>query len=145
MCCGLPEQIAAGRPDQFADAVRQDVRRLERVMSLEILIAAPFFIALPLSPLAVPDDLGAFDGAFRFADLINLNHNLFPSLHATFGFTVGAMLGSQCGRRGRLLFAAWAAGIALSTLLTRQHLVLDVAGALGLTWWALRRLPEVQS
>jgi membrane-associated phospholipid phosphatase len=117
----------------------QQVRMLARVMALEIVIAAPFFLALPMAEPQIPGDLGRFAAAFRFADLINLQHNQFPSLHATFAFTVAAVLGRRCRVRGRMVFAAWAAGIAAATLLTRQHVIVDVAGALALTSMMLPR------
>jgi membrane-associated phospholipid phosphatase len=87
----------------------------------------------------IPADLGRFAAAFRFADLINLQHNQFPSLHTTFAFTVAAVLGRRCSGPGRMVFAAWAAGIAAATLLTRQHVIVDVAGALALTYMMLPR------
>ena len=74
-----------------------EVRMLARLMVYEIVIAAPFFLALPMTQPVPPGDLGAFAGAFRLADQINLDHNQFPSLHATFAFTVAAVLGRRVG------------------------------------------------
>ena len=116
-----------------------EVRMLARILVYEIVIAAPFFLALPM-PESVPrGELGAFAGAFRLADQINLDHNQFPSLHATFAFTVAVVLGRRVGLAGQLLFAGWSLAIAVSTLLTGQHVIVDIAGALALSAVALTR------
>jgi membrane-associated phospholipid phosphatase len=110
----------------------REVRVLARSIAWEVVVAAPFFLALPMSEPSIPADLGRFAAAFRVADAINLQHNLFPSLHASFAFTVAAVLGRRSRLPGRAAFAAWSLAIAISTLLTRQHVIIDIAGALVL-------------
>jgi membrane-associated phospholipid phosphatase len=117
----------------FVLRTEHEVRTLARVIAWEVLIAAPFFIVLPMDELVIPADLGRFAGAFRAADLINLRHNLFPSLHAAFAMTLAVVLGSRCRWPGRAGFALWGLAIGASTVLTRQHVLVDLAGALALT------------
>lgn len=56
------------------------------------------------------------------ADRINLDYNLVPSLHVAFAVTCAAAYAS----RRAWFWWAWAALIAVSTVLTHQHHVVDV-------------------
>jgi membrane-associated phospholipid phosphatase len=117
----------------FMLRTERQIQALAHVLMLQIVVAAPFFLALPMPEAALPARLGRFDAAFRLADTINLRHNQFPSLHATFALTLGIVLGRPCARRGRVALGLWSAGIAAATLLTGQHVAVDVAGAFALT------------
>jgi membrane-associated phospholipid phosphatase len=125
----------------FVLRTAREMKELARVIAWEVMIAAPFFIVLPMPERATPDDPGPFPAAFRIADAINLEHNQFPSLHATFAFTVGFVLGRRCGWPWRFIFIAWSVAIAASTLVTWQHVIVDVIGAGLLTCVALWRSP----
>ena len=125
----------------FVLRTADQIRALAQVIAFEILIAAPFFIVLPMPERVMPADLGRFGDAFRFADWINLQHNQFPSLHATFALTAGAVLALRCRWPARLAIASWSLAIAAATLLTWQHVIVDVAGAFMLTAVALSRSP----
>jgi hypothetical protein len=129
----------------FVLRTEREVRGLAQVIAREILIAAPFLIALPMPERVMPTDLGHYATAFRLADWINLDHNQFPSLHATFALTVGAVLAHRCRGLARLLIAAWSLAIVAATLLTWQHVIVDAAGALVLTAVALSRSPLMMS
>ena len=65
---------------------------------------------------------------FQLADVMNLERNDLPSLHVAFAFTLAMAFAPRARPVGRVLLYAWAIVTALSTLLTRQHHVLDVAG-----------------
>jgi membrane-associated phospholipid phosphatase len=110
-----------------------EVRRLGRIIRLEILIAGIFFLLAPMPDRPAVADLGWFGGAFRAADLLNLEFNQFPSLHAAFGFTLGWVMGRPCGPAGRLLLATWSLAIGAAAVMTWQHAVLDIVGAAVLT------------
>ncbi len=71
---------------------------------------------------------------FHVADRMNLDYNLLPSLHVAFSVCCAAIDAHQAARAVTALLWSWAAAIALSTLLTHQHQLIDVAtgGALGL-------------
>ena len=125
----------------FVLRTEREVKELARVIAWEIVIAAPFFLALPMPQRAVPAELGSFPLAFRIADAINLQHNQFPSLHAAFALTVGVVLARRCRWPGQLVFFAWSLAIAAATLLTWQHVVVDVFGACLLTIAVLWRSP----
>jgi membrane-associated phospholipid phosphatase len=125
----------------FGLRTEREIRELARVIAWEIVIAAPFFVAFPNPERAMPDDLGSFPLAFRLADAINLLHNQFPSLHATFALTVGIVLAHRCRWPGRCVFLAWSLAIAAATLLTWQHVLVDVVGACLLTMAVLWRSP----
>jgi membrane-associated phospholipid phosphatase len=104
-----------------------ELRSLARIIRFEILIAGVCFLLAPMPDRLPPADLGRFAAAFRAADLLNLQFNQFPSLHAAFGFTLGWVLGKPFGPAGRLLLATWSLAIAAAALMTWQHGVLDVA------------------
>jgi membrane-associated phospholipid phosphatase len=107
-----------------------DVRWLTRVIQIEIVIAGVFFLAAPMPARPLPADLGMFAGAFRAADIVNLEFNHFPSLHAAFGFTLAWALAEYGGTGWRLMLIAWSLAIGAAAVLTWQHAVLDVvAGA----------------
>jgi membrane-associated phospholipid phosphatase len=71
---------------------------------------------------------------FEFADWINLEHNYLPSLHVGMAVVCSYVYGRQLPRRIAFFFWAWAAAIALSTLLTHQHYLADVVAG-GIVGW----------
>src|SRR6185295_3228886 len=88
---------------------------------------------------------------FGIADAINLERNYLPSLHVAFAFTAAAAFATRGGRAGAVLLFGWAIAVAASTLLTRQHFIVDVVAGIVLaflcwrlaTQWARR--PDVVS
>jgi membrane-associated phospholipid phosphatase len=110
-----------------------ELRSLARIIRLEIVIAGAFFLLAPMPDRLPAADLGRFAVAFRAADMLNLEFNQFPSLHAAFGFTLGWMLGRACGPRGKLWLATWSLAIAAAAVVTWQHALLDIVGAAVLT------------
>lgn len=97
-------------------------------------IACVFFLVLPLQRL---EPVGA-GGLFAYADALNLENNYFPSLHVSYALTVAALYSRGSGRGLQWAWWTWAAGIAASTLLLRQHYVVDVLGAALLAAVSLR-------
>ncbi|MGM9480977.1 fatty acid desaturase [Roseateles sp. NT4] len=109
----------------------------------ETLVASLFFIALPVrSSFPVRDASGTWDAPFQLADLLNMDGNLFPSLHVAFAFTAALALSSRVGLADRLLFFAWAAAIAASTLLIHEHHVVDVVAGVLLALLAWHHVPR---
>ena len=117
---------------------------------LETVVAAVCFMLLPVDPPVIDCCEPGIAGAlFHLADVLNLERNDLPSLHVAFAFTLAAAFAPRAGRAGTVLLYAWAVVTALSTLLTRQHHLLDVAGGMtlaALAWpiagkWGRR--PEV--
>jgi membrane-associated phospholipid phosphatase len=104
------------------------------VMVAETLIAAICFLLVPLEAVPLQPELKQTAGTmFRAADVLNLEHNHFPSLHVSYAFTVALAVGRRCAWPGKALLASWAAAIAVSTILLHQHYVIDLAGAVVLT------------
>jgi len=119
-------------------------------LMLETVIAAVCFLLLPVDPPPVHCcEPGVAGSLFHAADVLNLERNDLPSLHVAFAFTLAAAFAARTRGAGFALLCAWAVATAISTLLTRQHHLLDVAGGLllaALVWplasrWARR--PEV--
>jgi membrane-associated phospholipid phosphatase len=110
-----------------------ELRRLAQIIRMEILIAGVFFLLAPMPDRPPAGDLGWFGGAFRAADMLNLEFNQFPSLHAAFGFTLGWVLAGSCGPGPRLLLWGWSLAIGVAAVLTWQHALLDIVGGALLT------------
>ena len=84
---------------------------------------------LPVDPPAIDCcEPGIVGTVFHVADVMNLERNDLPSLHVAFAFTLAMAFAPRAKPLGRVLLFAWAVVTALSTLLTRQHNLLDVAG-----------------
>jgi len=114
------------------------------VLAGETVVAAACFVALPVeprfAPFVAPDGLTGV--AFAFADAVNLHGNLLPSLHVAYALTTALAFAHLASRQGRGWvvqgsWIAWALAIAASTVLLRQHHVLDVVGGLvvGTAGW----------
>ena len=91
------------------------------------------FILLPAQPAYLPlGDLGVWAGLFHFADRVNLDYNMLPSLHVALSVCCVAVFCEYATALGRGLLWGWAVAIALSTLLIHQHHLADVVSG-----WAL--------
>jgi membrane-associated phospholipid phosphatase len=117
---------------------RREFRALIVTLAAVILSAGVGFLLVP-AELAFPapsnDQLGVWTGLFHLADRANLTYNLAPSLHVALSVVCIAAFATRAEGMGKALLWIWAAGIALSTLLTHQHHVVDV-----LTAWLLASL-----
>lgn len=122
----------------LAPLSRADYRRLAAVTAGTIAFSAAFFLLWPLT-IARPD-IGLASYSDRLlAALYAADHpvNLFPSLHVSLSFLFAAAVG-HARPRWRRWTLAWAALIAVSTLFTRQHYVVDVIGGAAVAWMAWR-------
>lgn len=113
---------------------RKALRAFAAVVVVTILASALCFAFWSLT-IDRPD-IGAASLSDRaLAALYAADHpvNLFPSLHVSLSFLFAAAVGYARPRwRGWAL--AWAALIAVSTLFTRQHYLVDVLGGVVLAW-----------
>jgi membrane-associated phospholipid phosphatase len=101
-------------------------------LSLAILIGGLGFLLIPSrAAYAPPGDLGIWTGLFESADRLNLDYNMVPSLHVALSVCCVAVFSRHASPLGRALLWTWAAAIALSTLLTHQHHVVDVLSGWG--------------
>src|SRR6185436_14225959 len=84
----------------------------------------PWTIALYLTTIARPAvDSAAFDGLWLF----DVPENCFPSLHVSL-----AIIAAAYWPRARWIGIAWAIAIAVSTMTTKQHYFVDVAGGIAM-------------
>jgi membrane-associated phospholipid phosphatase len=125
----------------LAPMVLRDLRALLPLFAalmLETTVAALFFVSMPIDDTGascVESTLGC--ALFRIADTINLQHNNLPSLHVAFACTLALAYSPRASQLGGALLYVWVLAVALSTLLTHQHYVLDVVAGmlLALVCW----------
>lgn len=124
----------------FVLPTREEVAALGRAIEFEICVAGLCFLAIPAEPAYPATHVhGPWAGLFHAADAVNLTFNMAPSLHVAFAVACAAALGRRLGRAPRVVLAAWAAAVCLSTLTTHQHHVVDVLSGVLLARVALRR------
>ena len=106
---------------------RREFTALIRALALATLIGGIGFLLIPSRAAFAPSgDLGFWTGLFRFADWMNLDYNMMPSLHVALSVCCIAAFARHAAPAGRPALWTWAAAIALSTLLTHQHHIVDV-------------------
>ena len=115
----------------------------------QVVIAAPFFVLLPIENAYTNDMPTGVWGAYLFEPLGMKNvsqWNQTPSLHVTYSLTVATVVARRFGGPGRrwvnVLAFAWAVPVSLSTMLVHEHHVICVVGGLMLfavSPWLLRR------
>jgi len=113
----------------FLCSHRQELNVLSRRIALAIVLAGACFLLFPLT-LAVERQhadgwLGAVFDWFRGMDL---PYNLLPSLHIALRTLLADLYARHTGGAARWASHAWFSLIGLSTLLTYQHHVVDIAG-----------------
>jgi membrane-associated phospholipid phosphatase len=111
-----------------------DRRRSDATYGLVLtaMIGFVIFTLLPTSVMRQSPDLAGVTGfLWRFLFTVDTTGNALPSLHVANTCLAAIALSS---RRGlwRIMVAAWAAMIILSTLTTKQHYAIDVLGGLML-------------
>lgn len=118
------------------------------VLSLLFVTAIGFgiFLFFPTS-CPRPEYSGHANALYRALISVDNEGNAFPSLHSALavlsaGCCRSVLPDADSGRWLRVLMWIWAGGIVVSTLLTKQHVVIDaVAGiALGLGGYAIFRV-----
>jgi membrane-associated phospholipid phosphatase len=118
---------------------RREILALSLTQNTLILVAGVVFLCLPAElAFPLPSELGAFPELFRLADRLNLDFNLLPSLHVALSTSCVLAYRPHANPTVRWMLMAWAAAIALSTLLTHQHHVADVLAGGLLAWLGQR-------
>jgi membrane-associated phospholipid phosphatase len=117
----------------------EELSALGRRLCFATLVSAVFFLLLPARlgferPAAVPDHELAFD----FIYLLDLPHNLVPSLHISWSGLILAALRAASPAWAQRLFELWFALICVAVVLVHQHHVLDVIGGLLVAYAAIR-------
>jgi membrane-associated phospholipid phosphatase len=112
---------------------RREFATLVLGLAFAILIGGIGFLLIPARAAFGPTgELGVWTRLFQFADRLNLDYNMVPSLHVALSVGCVGVFARYASPAGRLALWVWAGAIALSTVLTHQHHVIDV-----LTGWAL--------
>ncbi len=105
--------------------------------SLAATIAWSIVLLLPITfvrpdPALIDSDL--YRRIYTFVHEADPSHITFPSLHVAVTWICNFLLWNRSGRGIRF---ALGVGISLSTLFTKQHLVLDVIGGVLLAWFCV--------
>ena len=102
---------------------------------LQVVIAAPFFVLLPIENAYTNDMPTGVWGAYLFEPLGMKNvsqWNQTPSLHVTYSLTVATIVARRLGGGWRWVAFAWAIPVSASTMLVHEHHVVCVVGGLVL-------------
>jgi membrane-associated phospholipid phosphatase len=111
---------------------RDKLENFARALAWLIIISGIGFLLVPADGPPLPYDAAKRHNLLLlFADRINLDHNLFPSLHVGMAVVCASVYATRIRPATAVLLWLWAAAIAASTLLIMQHYAADVvAGAL---------------
>jgi membrane-associated phospholipid phosphatase len=113
---------------------RAEIRGLTLTLAIVTGIAGGCFLLVPAELAYPPQERGAWEPLYAWNQRIVLTYNMVPSLHVALSVVTLAAYSVRCGNVGKSLLAAWGTAIALSTLLTHQHHLLDVVTGLLLGW-----------
>jgi hypothetical protein len=117
-------------PAPFILRSRRELEALALTLAWVTAVAGVGFLLVPAEPAYPIRDPGAWSGLFQVARAMALRYNMVPSLHVALSCACLAAYGTSRGGAGKLLLATWGVAIALATLLTHQHHLLDVATGL---------------
>ncbi len=95
-------------------------------MSACIIVAAVFFLLLPAKVGYPPTSDPDWELVEQITPIIVGRHNRMPSLHVAFTFVIIATLWPHQRVFERVIFVIWALLLAVSTLLTHAHHILDI-------------------
>jgi len=117
----------------FLCADRRELSLLSKRIALAIVVACAIFLLMPLK-LGVerPPADGWLGAVFDWFRAMDQPHNLFPSLHIALRTILAELYARHARGLTRLLSHLWFSLIGLSTLLTYQHHVIDIAGGFAL-------------
>ena len=115
---------------------RAEIRGLTLTLGIVTGIAGVGFLMAPARSAYPQQEQGMWEPLYAWNQRIVLTYNMVPSLHVALSVVTLAAYSLRCGKVGKGLLAVWGTAIALSTLLTHQHHLLDVATGLILGWGA---------
>jgi uncharacterized membrane protein YozB (DUF420 family) len=127
---------------------RREITVLATAQLLAILVAGFFFLLIPakltFSP-ATDGELGWWRPLFRFADGLNLDYNLVPSLHVALSIVCIEMFCFRAGIAQKILLRSWGFLIAASTLFTHQHHLVDAVTGYLLAFGVVKFVCRLQT
>ncbi|HXI72545.1 MAG TPA: phosphatase PAP2 family protein [Verrucomicrobiae bacterium] len=112
----------------FVLRTRREITSLAIAQAITILVAGICFLLIPARLAFAPaadSQLGIWRGMFRYADRLNLDYNLVPSLHVALSIVCIELFASHANFAGKTLLRAWGVLIAAATVLTHQHHLVD--------------------
>lgn len=112
-----------------------DLMALACTMAGQVAVAGIIYVLWPVAPSAHP--IGEVPGLFDLADKMNLTYNSVPSLHVVLSLTIALVL-------ARWWAMTWAVAITLSSLLTHQHYLIDVASGVVLAAAGIAAYPAIK-
>jgi hypothetical protein len=132
----------------FILRTRREIIKLAFAQALAISLAGICFLLIPAQLAYVPatdSDLGVWKGIFRFADRMNLDYNLVPSLHVALSIICIELFAVHAGWKGKVLLRVWGVLIATSILFTHQHHLLDALTGYLLALVVVKIVSRLQS
>lgn len=114
-------------------------RQLARATGLSLLTAYTTYLLFPVYLERPHLEVSSFHAWLLSLEYLDKPYNHFPSLHVAFSWL--AVHASQVSGRFRVGLYVLAAGISVSTLLVKQHYIVDVLYGFALAWiaWWLAR------
>lgn len=110
---------------------------------VQIAIAFPFFILVPIEPGYQNEMATGVWGTYGF-EMIGMKNisqwNHMPSLHVSYVFVLGTVIGQRYGLWGWIVGMGWAVLVSATTMLVHEHHVICVVGGLLLylfTMWTV--------
>lgn len=115
----------------FVLRTRREVNALGWTLAILIFVSGILFLLLPAElAFDAPGDLGTWRRVFLFADRLNLDYNLVPSLHVGLSAACVSVFSRYAVGLPRIALWLWLLVICMSTLLTHQHHIIDVVTGL---------------
>lgn len=113
----------------FVLRTRREITTLALAQVLTISVAGIGFLLIPGQLAYAPatdSELAWWKPLFVFADKLNLDYDLVPSLHVALAIVCVESFVAHTDFSGKIFWRTWGILIAASTLLTHQHHLLDV-------------------
>jgi protein-tyrosine phosphatase/membrane-associated phospholipid phosphatase len=127
----------------FLCADRAELRAFCTRMSAAILVAGVVFLVMPLQfAFPRPEPAGWTGPIFGVLHGFDRPYNMFPSLHIAIWMILAGTYDRHTSGGVRVLTHGWFSLIAVSTVLTYQHHVIDVAGGFALALLCYYLIPE---
>ena len=112
----------------FVLRTRREITTLAIAQALAITVAGVCFLLIPAQLAfhpAADAELGIWSGLFHFADRLNLDYNLVPSLHVALSIVCIELFAPRAKATGKILLRLFGVLIAAATVLTHQHHLVD--------------------
>ena len=122
----------------FLETTEAGMRRLSRAVLLAYMMAAPFFLAMPVQDADPPVEASnGVEQAIVLNRGLDVTKNAFPSMHVGLAVLL-AFVGHRRSRAWGWALGLAAALIIVSTLFVKQHFVVDLPSGALVGWLAFR-------